>query len=342
MSAHNVRFFDGQKPVGMQGTLTVTDAVISFDDDGSAKRYVIRMGEISECVKEKTGTVVRAVQKDPLGNLCHRMISADGHQLYDDLFPRIHKSGIKGFFKENRFWRVTGIVAALGVVFACVMWLLITQSYRIVPFDAEKKLGMQMSTSAFTFAPWYEDAREKKRIEQILKKIVPAQSPFEYSVYLLDSKDVNAFAVPGGGVIIFKGMLTSGITDNEIACVLAHEVSHVELRHGIRQLIRFAGITYIIHIAGGVGLDQVQGIETINDLASLVVLFKYSREFEEDADANAVKLARAAGYDPRGLATFLEKMDKMSGAVVPPEYLSTHPDTKKRIHRIEMLINGTK
>ncbi|MGL4368659.1 MAG: M48 family metallopeptidase, partial [Spirochaetota bacterium] len=158
-----------------------------------------------------------------------------------------------------------------------------------------------------------------------------------YEVYLLDNPQVNAIAVPGGGIFIFKGLLESALTDAELAGVLAHEISHVEFRHGVRQMIRFIGISFLFNLTGGMGVD-LQGLDVLSNLSSLVVLFKYSRAFENDADANAVVLTEKAGYDPKGMASFLRRMGDAESGPRPPEYLSTHPATKERIAAIEKMI----
>ena len=331
------RFFDGERPVPAEGRLYATETALHFDSDDRTKCLMFTWDEVTDARRDAGRVVVTVGHPDTHSAAAHREIVCADAACWNDIHPRLVSRGALRFRLSGSTKRVIAGFCLAGMLFAVILWAFITQSYRLVPADKEAVLGQRIVESMTRFSHEYKDTAQQKRIEKMLGRIHPKGSPYSYRVYLIDDRQVNAFAVPGGGVIVFRGLLDEVPDDSELAGVLAHEASHVELRHGLRQMIRYLGLSYVFHLAGGAGLDQVQGISTISDISSLIVLFKYSRGYELEADANAVKLSRAAGYDPRGITRFLERMQKMPGMVEPPAYISTHPATAERIRRLEGL-----
>ena len=331
------RFFDGERPVPAEGRLYATETALHFDSDDRTKCLMFTWNEVTDARRDAGRVVVTVAHPDMHSAAAHREIVCAEAACWDEIHPRLVTRGALRFRFSGSTKRVIAGFCLAGALFAVMLWAFVTQSYRLVPADKEALLGDRVVASMTRFSHEYKDPAQQKRIEKILARIRPKDSPYSYTVHLIDDKQVNAFAVPGGGMIVFKGLLDEVPGDDELAGVLAHEASHVELRHGLRQMIRYLGLSDVFHLAGGAGLDQVQGISTISDISSLVVLFKYSRGYELEADANAVKLSRAAGYDPKGIARFLERMQKLPGVIEPPAYISTHPATAERIRRLEEL-----
>lgn len=333
----SARFFDGERPVPAEGRLYATETALHFDSEDRTKCLMFSWNEVTDARRDGNRVVVTVGHPDIHSAAAHREIVCTDSACWAEVHPRLVSRGALRFrFSGNAKRMIAGFCAA-GILFAVILWAFLTQSYRLVPADKETLLGDRIVGSMIRFSHEYRNPAQQTRVERILGRIHPKGSPYAYRVHLVDDGQINAFAVPGGGVIVFRGLLDKVTDDSELAGVLAHEASHVELRHGLRQMIRYLGLSYVFHIAGGAGLDQVQGISTISDLSSLVVLFKYSRGYELEADANAVRLSRAAGYDPKGIVRFLERISKMPGMIEPPAYISTHPATAERIRRLEQL-----
>ena len=178
--------------------------------------------------------------------------------------------------------------------------------------------------------------------------LVSAQ-PFLYRGYrfmILDSDEINAFATPGGHIFLSRGMIRLAESEDELAAILAHEISHVVLQHGMKS-IKSSRITS--SVVGALAttaeaLTDNQLVElaasfsgSVDDVAQTLVTSGYSRATERDADAGAVEILLLAGYDPDGLIRILERM----GHELEPgglDFAKTHPDPDVRIRWIEDML----
>ena len=145
----------------------------------------------------------------------------------------------------------------------------------------------------------------------------------------------NAFALPSGLVVITDELVALAGDDDELAGVLAHEVAHVEYRHGLRQALQGSLLTLGAALLTG---DLANAGSFVAHLPVVLAGLHYSRAFEREADARAVALLRAEGRDPRALARALDRLETRDGAAgreAPPAWLSDHPDTRERIALIE-------
>jgi predicted Zn-dependent protease len=167
---------------------------------------------------------------------------------------------------------------------------------------------------------------------------------FDYEFFVIQDEGLNAFAMPGGLVFVHTGLLEVIDTENELLCVLAHEIGHVQGRHIARRMERMQRIniaTAAIAIAGlFLGQGQVgSAIFATSGALNASIALKYSRTDEEEADRRACQWICRAGYDPRGLLTVLKKMQKYRwlGTSAIPSYLSTHPGASERTTYLEDL-----
>lgn len=138
----------------------------------------------------------------------------------------------------------------------------------------------------------------------------------------------NAMALPGGSVIVTDELVRLAEIPEALAGVLAHELGHIQHRHGMRRLVRLAGLSSVTLFLTG---DASDLLHEASVLGTGILDLSYSRDFERDADATAVALMRKTGKDPALLAKLLERLDAQStvtGAV--PNWLSSHPSTEER------------
>jgi predicted Zn-dependent protease len=179
-----------------------------------------------------------------------------------------------------------------------------------------------------------------KRIAASVGREVP-NAKWEFVVF--DSPTVNAFALPGGKVGVYTGLIKLAASDDEIAIVMGHEIAHVTSRHGAErtsQNYAIAGVGLLAAI--GMEVKDVDPAKRNMALAAYGVgsqvglALPYSRLHETEADSVGLRFAAGAGYDPRAGATFWKKMAAKGGAK-PPEFLSTHPSDATRIANLEQL-----
>jgi hypothetical protein len=161
------------------------------------------------------------------------------------------------------------------------------------------------------------------------------QYPFEF--HCVNDKAINAFALPGGYVFINRGAIEAADNEAQLAGVMAHEISHVALRHGTNQATKAQAMEGILGIAGGIFGDTAVGalMTQLGAFAAGGVLLRYSRTAESEADLLGTQVLYDAGYDPRALAQFFEKLEAETKGKTPPEFFSNHPSPEHRVERVD-------
>ena len=183
-------------------------------------------------------------------------------------------------------------------------------------------------------------------VQDIGRRLVAAIPPdlqhpeFQYTFEVVNVKEINAFALPGGPMFVNRGMIEAAHTDGEVAGVMAHELSHVLLRHGTAQASKaskyevgqVAGAVLGAIIGGGWGQMISQGTQFGLGTAFL----RFSREYERDADIEGAQIMARAGYDPNDMANMFKTIQKQGGSG-GPQWLSDHPGSRQslRLHRAE-------
>jgi Zn-dependent protease with chaperone function len=234
------------------------------------------------------------------------------------------------------------VVASLlvaGVATGMIL-LLATQSDRLVdlaveriPPEWEETLG-RATVESVVQAQEQRDAGAAAQVVQDLGARLAAQvqSPYKFRWYLVEDPQVNAFAAPGGHVVVFTGLLRAAESPEELAGVLAHEVQHVVLRHSLRGMVRGLGWRAVLAIVlGGAGHLGASVTSLVEHLGSL----RFSRDQEREADVQGVLLLQRAGIDARGMVTFFEKLPSRGA---PPEFLSTHPASDERAGMVREML----
>jgi len=173
------------------------------------------------------------------------------------------------------------------------------------------------------------------RHEGFLNQVKLPDQPMKWDVQVIDSKEQNAFCLPGGKIVVYTGILPIAETDTGLAVVMGHEIAHALAHHGAERMAQQQLAQIGVMAAGGALGDmdphqRMQIMQMINAGAKFGIL-KYSRAHESEADHMGLLLMAAAGYDPRESMRFWERMQQFSGGKAPPEFLSTHPSHETRI-----------
>ena len=155
-----------------------------------------------------------------------------------------------------------------------------------------------------------------------------------YRVYVIaDDKLINAFAAPGGFTYLSTGLILAADSCAEIAGVMGHELAHVTQKHGVKKLES----TIAVQTAGEIVLGDGAGQQTASAIWAFFQNTTFSREDETEADLVGLQITKEGGYDPFGLANFFQKL--VGGAQVP-EFLSSHPASKKRVAAVRKSIRS--
>lgn len=202
------------------------------------------------------------------------------------------------------------------------------------------KLGRQAANEAERQFPLLNDEQVRGYVERVGERLVAAipqqfQHPeFQYYFKVVNARDINAFALPGGPMYVNRGMIEAAKTEGEMAGVMAHEISHVALRHGTAQATKsqkYSTLAAIAGIAGTIATGNA-GVGQLAQAPFGVYLLKFSREYETEADILGAQIMAQAGYDPRDLANMFRTIEQTGGG--GGGFLSDHPSPSDRYARI--------
>src|SRR5437763_632718 len=203
------------------------------------------------------------------------------------------------------------------------------------------QIGQQSAAQAEQQLPIVNDAQTNAYINRLGERLAAnAGGPqFQYRFRVVNSSDINAFALPGGFVYVNRGVIDQARTEGELAGVLAHEISHVALRHGTHQASKAylaqAGISIPGRLLGGrVGENAGQIINAVGGIGLNAVFLKYSRDLETQADIRGAQIMAASGYDPGDLVAFFQTLERVDPSK-KTNWMSDHPAPPDRIARIQ-------
>ncbi len=204
------------------------------------------------------------------------------------------------------------------------------------PQEWEKKIGDSLVAGVVPQETRLEDPALVAGLNAIADPVllaIPKDEGFtSFTLYLSADPTPNAFAMPGGHIVVSAGLILLADNAEEVAGVLAHEAAHATLRHGLQSIISRAGTAALFSMV----LGDVEGLSALLiEGGGYLLNQKYSRDFERQADQKALEYLKKANVNPTGLSTFFEKLKALEGAGQMPAILSTHPATDERIKALE-------
>ncbi|HDZ76640.1 MAG TPA: hypothetical protein ENH41_00965 [Candidatus Omnitrophica bacterium] len=228
-----------------------------------------------------------------------------------------------------------------GCFFGCASeYNLATGKEEVLLYSTEKeiKLGRSIARQIEKEYKVLNDPSVRRRVEQIGEKVaaVSDRKDIIYYFQVLDKEEPNAVSLPGGYIYLNKGLVDIA-TDDEIACVLAHEIVHVVARHSMKKLQASMGYMLVRILAAQTGSP---GVGYGADAAFGQIMLGYSRQDELLADRVGVGYAKEAGFKPEAMLTFLEKLkeDRRKKPITAFSYNRTHPFTADRIKTVKQAI----
>jgi beta-barrel assembly-enhancing protease len=243
-------------------------------------------------------------------------------------FRQEYKTGLLGKLKMNSVVLMLSLVGGVGlsVWLAYIFLLPVIADYgaRVFPVEYEISLGQQLYESML--ADESIDSAKTESINHFFKQL-NIKSDYPVRITVVKSETVNAFALPGGGIVVYDGILKNMKSADQLAALLAHEYSHVQLKHATRNLFRsMAGYIFISVLFSDVnGIASVL-VENAHQLRNL----SYNRELETEADNNGLRILKQNHISPSGMVALFEQLKKENHVEVN-ELISTHPDLDNRI-----------
>lgn len=208
--------------------------------------------------------------------------------------------------------------------------------------EREMQIGRQLAMEVEQQVKLVDDPLVTEYINRVGQNLVlHSDAKIPFTIKVIDSDEVNAFALPGGFFYVNRGLILAADNESELAGVMAHEIAHVAARHAMENQGKGALINYGL-LAGIIFTGGVAGsiLQNTAGLSQALAFFKFSRSAEEEADRLGVQYLYAAGYDPRGMATMFEKLasqnKKKPGTL--SRLFSTHPQSLERRDASEQLV----
>ncbi|WP_420471027.1 M48 family metallopeptidase [Brevundimonas sp. FT23042] len=319
----NARFYDGRSAQAHEAEAALDGDVLRIVADGESRDW--RLKDVTVEVEADQARVSHRKERDarlvlPVG---------DWAPLVGDRLAHLVRRR-----RRRELWLVGGLTAAaVGVVLFVTVGVpaLSGPVARATPVSMEQRMGDNFNGQISTFFQTCDDAEGQRVLAALGDRIgAQADTPFDIRVRAVDAPMVNAFALPGGYILITDDLIREATSPDELSAVIAHEVAHVEKRHVMQAVWRNFGVGMLLDliVGGGTGAGQQAVI-----LAGQASELSYSRSAELEADSRGQALLHADGLTSTGMAPFFERMaageahDTVNDAA---EFLATHPDSRRR------------
>jgi beta-barrel assembly-enhancing protease len=233
---------------------------------------------------------------------------------------------------RSRLYIVLGLVAVvlLGMGAVRLLELGATRAVHALPISVDRKLGALAMEAMSLEGPKVADPILVGAMEKLVSRLEPHASVrgLEFQVTVVDAPVVNAFCLPGGRIVVYTGLLQAARSPEQVAGVLAHEMAHATLRHGLERVAQSAGAMVALELL----LEDVGGLLALAvELARMGVLTSYGREQETASDLEGAEMMVRAGLDPSALADFLGILEEQRGDVPDAlAWVSSHPQLSER------------
>ncbi len=222
------------------------------------------------------------------------------------------------------------LAVALGLWFGAD--LLVEMAVSRIPVEWEQKLGEAAYKDFLSHQEVLKEGPAVQAVEEMTQRLAEQipDNPYKFQVTVVKSDVVNAFALPGGYVVVFTGLMKKAESGEEVAGVLGHELNHVLQRHGLERIVKNLGVMAAVAIIVG---DQQGLIGLMRQVGVELLTLKFDRAQETEADLTGLRLVFRSKIDPNGMITFFQKLsDKDEGRL---EWLSTHPMSQGRAERLK-------
>ncbi|MDF0642816.1 MAG: M48 family metallopeptidase [Nitrospira sp.] len=240
--------------------------------------------------------------------------------------------------RQNRRTRRISWVAAIALVLSLgsVLWfgsdLAVNVAVDRIPVEWERQLGEAAYRDFLARHTVVKEGPAVDAVQEMTRRLTDQipDDPYRFEVTVVRSDVVNAFALPGGYVVVFTGLLQKAETGEEVAGVLSHELSHVLQRHGLERIVKQVGLMTVLSIVLG---DQQGLIGLTKQIGGELLTLKFGRAQETEADVAGLRLLNRARIDSNGLVRFFERMAEQEHE--PIAILSTHPISAARVERLK-------
>ncbi len=341
------KFYDGKTPIPILGNLEAQEGNIVFVTDTISFQFAY-----SDILSlEKVGKEYRLEIRNPSDRFISYILVFHSEESYHSIIDnqRAKKGNrLVSFWLNSKFpIKIAILIFTTTAVFMGYNQVL-SHAYFFVPLTYDKGQSKIMSGWIRDYLPECTSPSLKNAVKKISSRLKEDNDPFEYDVIIVDEKVFNAFAMPGGTIVLFTELISKTETPEELAGVLAHEMAHIHKRHGVRRQIRSAGNVALLSLGIGSGFEGVDTLENMDTVYEIlgVTLYdqKFSREYEAEADEIALEKLKRSSVGAKGFLNFFERLKaeyetpeegSTEEKVKIPDFLSSHPATDDRIQFVK-------
>jgi len=308
--------WDGQPPQAVPFSLLTVGAG-GFDHDQLVVRWT--KGEMLRTLYLKEAALIRAFREAAPPELLNQVETTAGQ--------------VRRARTSRRTWLLSAVITIALLVAG--LWFgadaIVELAVDRIPVEWERQIGESAKAEFLASHQVLHEGPVVEAVQEITKRLteqIPS-NPYRFDVTVVRSDTVNAFALPGGFVVVFTGLLKKAESPDEVAGLLGHELNHVLHRHGLQRTVKTLGLVAVVSIflgnqEGLVGLAKQLSIELIS--------LKFGREQETEADLDGLRLVHRAKIDPAGMVRFFQRLSEADKLHV--ELLSTHPMSAARAERL--------
>ena len=222
---------------------------------------------------------------------------------------------------------VLGVVFGLGLLLWFGTDLMVEWAVAKIPIEWEQKLGETVYQDFLSKETVLKEGPAVSAVQEMTQRLTEKipHNPYKFQISVVQSPVVNAFALPGGYVVVFTGLMTKAESGEEVAGVLSHELNHVLQRHGLERMVKMLGLAAVV----GIVLGDQQGLTGLAKQVGMeLVTLKFGRAQETEADVTGIRLLSDARIAPDGMIRFFERLSEKDKERV--EVFSTHPMSAAR------------
>jgi predicted Zn-dependent protease len=338
-SAWNAHYLDGKTAARRPATVELTPSGLEVKtEDGGTFRWAFH--EIRQTQGSYQGEPVRLER----GRELTEAVVIPDTDFLTELHRRVPDLGMRFHNPARRSLRlqltILAALSAAGLSVAVYLWGIPAFASILTPFVPitwEERLGNSVAEG---FAPPDKRCGDPDRLQPIRQIVTTltaplSRQPYPINVIIVNEPVLNAFALPGGTIVLYRRLIEKTDAPEELAGVLAHELQHVLKRHTTRAMLQQASSAVLIAaVTGDASGAMAYGLNS----AQVIGALRYSRQNEEEADVEGMKMILDAGIDPAGMILFYERLKK-EGPDLPEAlgFLSTHPATGDRIEKLRAI-----
>ena len=335
-------YFDGKSPLRRDVTVTVTREGLRILNNDDQSIILWSFSDIKQVNDIYTEEEIRLEYGNELPQI---LIIKDPRFINSvkEISPKFNKR-FKPFVTKSKRTKILVYIFISATLISGLMYIWVLPALgnlivKKIPVTWEVKIGQNFKKYFVSEFNKCEEKELNEKLVLIKNKLENTiqDSNYKYDITIVDFDMVNAFALPGGEIVIFRGLIEKSNRPEELAGVLAHEIQHIEQRHFTKILVKELSIHVLIAIM--IGNSEV--VNTVVMSANTLRSLAYRRSEESSADTEGLKMLVDARIDPGGMIDFFKILESEHGEIEGyNKYISTHPDTEDRIGKLDNMIKG--